>query len=99
MLFVVAGILKPNVEERMISLRDEWSEHLSQPYRRISLAGLMRDSQGKRRGYLIFFEARDFDDAQAYLQQSPFYQNNLYERVDVAEFAPQIGYIEKEEAF
>ena len=26
MLFVVAGILKPNVEERMISLRDEWGE-------------------------------------------------------------------------
>lgn len=49
MLFVVAGILKPNVEERMISLRDEWSEHLSQPFRRISLAGLMRSKEGQRR--------------------------------------------------
>jgi uncharacterized protein YciI len=98
MLFVVAGILKPNVEERMISLRDEWSEHLSQPFRRISLAGLMRDRQGKRQGYLIFFEADDFDDAEAYLRQSPFYQNNLYERVDVAEFNAQIGYVERAEA-
>ena len=99
MLFVVAGILKPDAEERMISLRDEWSEHLSQPFRRISLAGLMRNKEGKRRGYLIFFEAENFDDAEAYLQQSPFYQNNLYERVDVAEFNAQIGYVEKDEAF
>jgi uncharacterized protein YciI len=98
MLFVVAGILKPDVEERMISLRNEWSEHLSQPFRRISLAGLMRDREGKRQGYLIFFEAENFDDAQAYLHQSPFYRNNLYERVDVAEFNAQIGYIERAEA-
>lgn len=98
MLFVVAGILKPNVEERMISLRDEWSEHLSQPFRRISLAGLMRDKHGKRQGYLIFFEAEDFEEAEAYLRQSPFYQNNLYERVDVAEFNAQIGYVERAEA-
>jgi uncharacterized protein YciI len=97
MLFVVAGILKPNVEARMISLRDEWSEHLAQPFRRISLAGLMRDRHGKRLGYLIFFEAKDFDDAEAYLHQSPFYRDGLYERVDVAEFAAQIGYIEKTE--
>lgn len=98
MLFVVAGILKEGVEERMMSLRDEWSEHLSQPFRRISLAGLMRDRQGKRQGYLIFFEADDFDDAEAYLRQSPFYQNNLYERVDVAEFNAQIGYVDTAEA-
>lgn len=97
MLFVVAGILKPNVEERMISLRDEWSEHLSQPFRRISLAGLMRDKNGKRQGYLIFFEAEDFDDAEAYLHQSPFYRDGLYERVDVAEFNAQIGYVERAE--
>lgn len=95
MLFVVAGILKPDVEERMMSLRDEWSEHLSQPFRRISLAGLMRSKEGKRRGYLIFFEADNFDDAQAYLEQSPFYQNKLYERVDVAEFNAQIGYVDR----
>jgi uncharacterized protein YciI len=98
MLFVVAGVLKPDVEERMISLRDEWSEHLSQPFRRISLAGLMRNREGKRQGYLIFFEAEDFDEAQAYLDQSPFYQNNLYERVDVAEFNAQIGDVERAEA-
>lgn len=98
MLFVVAGILKPNVEERMMSLRDEWSEHLSQPFRRISLAGLMRDKDGKRQGYLIFFEAENFEDAQAYLHQSPFYRDGLYERVDVAEFNAQIGYVERAEA-
>jgi uncharacterized protein YciI len=81
----------------MMSLRDEWGEHLSQPFRSISLAGLMRDRQGKRHGYLIFFEAKDFDDAEAYLRQSPFYQNDLYERVDVAEFNAQIGYVERAE--
>lgn len=55
MQFIVAGILKPDPEKRMLALRDEWNEHLSQPFRRISLAGLFRDKEGNRQGYLIIF--------------------------------------------
>ncbi|HKU93253.1 MAG TPA: hypothetical protein VJP82_07895 [Sphingomicrobium sp.] len=51
--------------------------------------------RGKRRGYLIFFEAKDWDDAESYLDQSPFYRNGLYERVDVASFDLEIGGVDE----
>ena len=94
MLFLVAGVLKEGSEQRMLELRDEWNEHLTQPNRRISLFGAMRNRDGKRAGYLAFLDAADFDDAESFLKQSPFYQNDLYERVEVAEFQPQVGAIE-----
>lgn len=94
MLYLVAGILKPGMDDELVRLRNEFSEHLSQPFRKISLAGALRGKDGKRIGYLAFVEAESFDDAEAYLKQSPFYQNELYERVEVAEFNPEVGYIE-----
>lgn len=94
MKFAIAGILKRDTDQKMMELRDEWNQHLSQPFRRISLMGALRDEHGKRRGYLIFFEGIDWEDAKSYLDQSPFYRNGLYERVDVAEFAPEVGYLE-----
>ena len=94
MLFLVAGILKAGVEQRLIELHDEFNEHLSQPNRKIALAGLLRDKDKHRKGYVAFIEAKDFDDAESWLQQSPFYQNDLYERVQVAEFNPEVGFLE-----
>ena len=94
MLYLVAGILKPGSEEQLIKFRNEFSEHLAQPYRKIVLAGALRGKDGKRQGYLAFIEAENFDDAQAYLNQSPLFQNELYERVEVAEFNAEVGYIE-----
>ena len=95
MQFVVAGILKRDMDQKMMSLKDEWNEHLSQPFRRITFMGVMRDKEGKRRGYLIFFEAKNWDDAESYLDQSPFYRNGLYERVDVASFDLEIGGVDE----
>jgi uncharacterized protein YciI len=94
MLFLVAGVLKEGSEPRMLELRNEWNEHLSQPNRRVSLFGGLRNRDGKRAGYLAFLDADSFDDAEEFLKQSPFYQNELYERVEVAEFTPQVGAIE-----
>ena len=45
MLFLVAGVLKVGSEPRMLELRDEWNEHLSQPNRQISLFGALRDRE------------------------------------------------------
>ena len=94
MQFLIAGILKPGVEDQMLALHDEFNEHLAQPYRKIALAGALRGKDGKRRGYLAIIEANTFEDAEAWLDQSPFYANDLYERVEVAEFAPEVGYVE-----
>jgi uncharacterized protein YciI len=94
MQFLVAGILKPDMEERMLALHGEFNEHLAQPYRTIALAGALRGKDGKRKGYVAIIEADNFGDAEAWLNQSPFYANDLYERVEVAEFAPEVGYVE-----
>jgi uncharacterized protein YciI len=94
MQFLVAGILKPDMEERMLALHDEFNEHLAQPYRTIALAGALRGKDGKRKGYVAIIEAETFAEAEAWLAQSPFYANHLYERVEVAEFAPEVGYVE-----
>lgn len=92
MLFLVAGIFKAGVEKRLLELHNEFNEQLSQP--KIRLAGVLRDRDGHRKGYLAFLEAKDFDDAESFLRQGPFYQNDLYERVEVAEFNPEVGFLE-----
>jgi len=94
MQFLVAGILKSGAEDKLLELHDEFNEHLAQPFRKIALAGALRGRDGKRKGYLAIIEAKDFDDAEAYLKQSPIYASDLYERVEVAEFAPEVGYVE-----
>jgi uncharacterized protein YciI len=94
MQFLIAGILKPDMEDRMLALHTEFNEHLAQPYRTIALAGALRGKDGKRKGYLAIIEAQTFADAEAWLEQSPFYANDLYERVEVAEFAAEVGYVE-----
>ena len=91
MHYLVAGILKPGSEDQLLRLHDEFNDHLGQSSHKISLFGLLRDKTGQRRGYLAFIHARDFDDAEEFLKESPFYQNDLYERVEVAEFTPEVG--------
>ena len=91
MHYLVAGILKPCSDDRIVALRNEWNEHLTQPNRTISLFGLLRDKDGKRQGYLAFIEADSFEQAEQFMNESPFYTNELYERVEVAEFQPQVG--------
>ena len=91
MHYLVAGILKPGSEDKLVALSNEFNEHLSQPNRTISLFGLLRDKSGKRAGYIAFIDADSFDDAESFLEQSPFFQNELYERVEVAEFTPEVG--------
>lgn len=95
MQYLVAGILKPGSDDRLMALHDEFNEHLGQSSGRISLFGLLRDRTGQRSGYLAFIDAKDFDEAEAFLKQSPFYENDLYERVEVAEFTPEVGVLEK----
>ena len=91
MHYLVAGILKPGSEQQLLALRDEFNDHLGLSSHKISMFGLLRSKDGKRAGYLAFINAKDFDDAEAFLKDSPFYQNDLYERVEVAEFTPEVG--------
>ena len=91
MLFMIQGILKPGSEDQLLALHNEFNEHLAQPFPNLVAAGVLRDSQGKRRGYLGFIQGDSFDAAQRYLRDSPFFQEGLYERVDVFEYNVEVG--------
>ena len=94
MLFAILGVLKPGMEERLASLQIAFNEHLAQPFQRIALAGTLVGQNRGRKGYLMLIEAENHDQAQAYLEQSPVFRAELYERVDVAEFNVQVGRLE-----
>lgn len=91
MLFVITGILKPGVEEQLEALSVEFNEFLSQPFRSLSLAGVLRDRDGAKQGYLALVEADSFEHAERFLHESPFYRNGLYDRTDVAEYRVEVG--------
>ena len=68
MQFLVAGTLKPDIEEQMLALHDEFNEHLAQPYRTIALAGALRGKTEAERLY-GHYRGRDFEDAEAWLNE------------------------------
>lgn len=91
MLFMVAAYLKPGFEEQLLNFSNELNEHFAQPV--LTAAGALRDAEGKRRGYLGFVEGESFDDAKRFVEQGPFYQEHLYERIEIFQYDLQIGQI------
>ena len=70
MQYLIAGILKPGVEDQLLALHNDFNEHLAQPYRTIALAGALRGKDGKRKGYVAIIEADSFEDAEAWLTRA-----------------------------
>ncbi|MDB5669542.1 MAG: hypothetical protein JWO25_501 [Alphaproteobacteria bacterium] len=93
MLYAVTGILKDGSEDRLAGLQDAFNEHLSQPFRRLRVAGTLCDGSGRKKGFLALIEADTIEQAEAYLRESPVYRADLYERTDVSEYEIQVGAI------
>jgi len=89
MLFMVAAYLKPDVDKQLLEFRNEVNEHFAQPM--LTVAGARHEPSGKRRGYLGFVEAGSFEEAQRFVQQGPFFTEQLYERIEVFEYKVEIG--------
>jgi uncharacterized protein YciI len=94
MLFQFVGFLKPETEQQVLALRDEFNEHLAQPFPRIVLGGVLRDPHGRRIGYSALIEADDLRAVSDYLERSPYHQNDLYEIARLAEFNQELGAVE-----
>ena len=94
MLFQFVGFLKPNTEQQVLALRDEFNEHLAQPFPRIVLGGVLRDQHGPKIGYSAVIEADDLNIVPDYLERSPYHQNDLYEVARIAEFNQELGAVE-----
>src|SRR4029453_19106871 len=71
MLFLFTGFLKPHTEQQVLALRDEFNEHLAQPFPEIALGGVLRDQDGQKIGYAAVIEAEDLTAVTTYLQRSP----------------------------
>jgi uncharacterized protein YciI len=91
MLFAIIAMLKPDAEAKLADLHDAFNEHLSQPFRRIRLAGRLCDPDRRLTGYLALVEAESADQAEAWLKQSPIFQAQLYESVNVGEYSIEVG--------
>lgn len=91
MLFALIGLLKPDVDKDQLPNSDAVNEHLSQPFRRTHLAGFLRRDGGRRAGLMMLVEADSFAEADGFLRQSPFFKADLYERVEVLEYALEVG--------
>lgn len=89
MLFMVAAYLKPGFEQQLITFRDELNEHFAQA--NLTLAGALRDAEGRKKGYLGFVEADSFEAAQRFVQQGPFFKEQLYERIDIFKYEVEVG--------
>jgi uncharacterized protein YciI len=93
MLFQFVGFLKPDSEQQVLELRDEFNEHLAQPFPRIVLGAVLRDEDGRRIGYSAVIEADDLSAVTDYLARSPYQRRDLYEIARVAEFNQELGSI------
>ena len=91
MHFLIAGHLKPEADKKLIDYHDAFNEHLGQSALGVVMAGVLRDENGRRVGYLALMKSDSIDLPRAWLRESPFYQAGLYERTEIYEYHNQIG--------
>jgi uncharacterized protein YciI len=93
MHFMIAGYLKPGAEEKLIDYHQAFNEHVGQSAHDVVIAGVLRNEEGRRVGYVAVMETEHIDRAQTWLSESPLYQAGLYERSEIYEYQNEIGHI------
>ena len=91
MFFAITGHFSAAARPDAAQYQADLNEHLGQPLIHVRLAGPLRDPAGKETGFLVVLEAHDFTAAAAYLDGSPYFRAGLYDRVDIAHFAIEVG--------
>ena len=90
MQFVWMGFLKssdpigPEVQQQI-------SSFLQQPYISIQNAGVLRNADGERAGYLVIFEAENRAAAEALVRESPLRAAGLYSEFHLFEYQDEVG--------
>ena len=91
MLFMIAAILKDGAEAELIKHHDAFNEHIGPSAENVRVAGVLRKADGKRQGYVAFYEGEGIEEARKWLEESPLYQAHLYEHIDLYEYQVEIG--------
>lgn len=90
MQFAWIGFLKPGIDADQQVLH-EVNDFLQQPYIRIPSAGALRDTEGRRAGMMMIFDAKDRAAAEALVAESPFLKAGLYAQHHLFEYVDEIG--------
>jgi uncharacterized protein YciI len=92
MLFLMIGLLKPNVNAIPQDVEQLTNDFIGQPLVAIRTAGVLRNAAGERVGMMILIELEDQAAAEQFMCESPFLQADLYKDVKVLGFTPEVGW-------
>ena len=90
MRFVWMGFLK-SADPIDPSIQQQISSFLEQPYIPIKSAGVLRDGENARAGYLVIFEAETRAAAEALVHESPLRAAGLYSEFHLFEYQDEVG--------
>jgi len=90
MQFVWIGFLKSSdpIEPK---IQQQISSFLQQPIIHIENAGVLRNADGRRAGYLVIFEAENRAAAEALVHESPLRAAGLYSEFHLLEYQEEVG--------
>lgn len=91
MLFVLVGLLKPEIHSIPQEVQQQVNEFLGQPYVDIRSAGALRDASGERAGMMIMVDCPDREHAESFLATSPYLGAGLYAEANVFQYASEVG--------
>jgi uncharacterized protein YciI len=91
MICAVIGILKQPPPPRPEGFQSAVNEHLSQRTPRLLCGGYLRGPENGEVGILGLVEADSLEQAQAFLDRSPFAAGDEFDHVHVAVFNVEVG--------
>lgn len=92
MMFLMMGMLKPDVRMVPQDIQKLTNDFLGQPLIAIRTAGALRDDTGERAGMMLIVELDDRSAAERFMNDSPYLQAGLYEDVRVLQYTPEVGW-------
>jgi uncharacterized protein YciI len=90
-IFALTGILKQPMPPRDAAFEAALNAHFAQPRLRIINAGYLRDARHEMIGLFSLIETDSFEQAQAWLEASPFHTGGFYDRTHIAEYDVSVG--------
>lgn len=94
-LYALIGIDRPGAIERRDEIRAEHRAYVQANKDRIRIAGPFLDEAGAQIGSLIVFEADDPAYVWDWIHSEPFYQDGIYQHVEVRHWGVSIGGIDR----
>ena len=91
MQFAIAAILKPGAEQELTKYSDEFNEQIGPNGDDVRLAGALLDQAGKKVGYLAVLEGDTIDQVRDWVDESPIYRAELYDRLDIFQYQVEVG--------